>query len=201
MNILITAPSLDTSRNVSGISSVVMNIVKYSNYKFVHFLVGKEDNEKSDLRWLLKQFGLIFKFPIAARHCKIIHLNTALNPLSVVRDYSFLVLAKILRKKVLLHLHGGKYLMTECNNFLLNAVITSLLKRSDYIIVLSQLEKEKITSTYPVNKITFLVNSIAVNELSFSRSDLIKNEMPAIIFLEGSMNRKAWKISFRLYQY
>ena len=31
MNILITAPSLDTNSNVSGISSVVNNILKNSN--------------------------------------------------------------------------------------------------------------------------------------------------------------------------
>lgn len=183
MKILITAPSLDTSKNVSGISTVVNNVVKNSQYSFKHFMVGKEDNEKSGIGWILKQFGLVFKFPFAIRNCNIIHINTALNPLSIVRDFTFVLIARLFRKKVLLHLHGGKYLMENCKNILLNQIIKLMIKQSSYIVVLSKLEKEIIQNKYKIENIAFLVNSIPVEELHFSRNKKSSGEPIIITFL------------------
>ncbi len=53
MNILITAPSLNTKCNVSGISSVVNNILAVTDLKYIHFLVGKKDRQKRNIMWFL----------------------------------------------------------------------------------------------------------------------------------------------------
>ena len=42
--ILITSPSLDVKVNVSGISSLVADILNYSKFKFLHLQLGSKDN-------------------------------------------------------------------------------------------------------------------------------------------------------------
>ena len=45
MKIVITAPSLDEHKNVSGISTIVRQIIEHSPHEFSHFKAGREDGE------------------------------------------------------------------------------------------------------------------------------------------------------------
>ena len=51
MKILITAPSLDENENVSGISTLVRNIIKYDRNEFFHFEAGRKDGEATGEGW------------------------------------------------------------------------------------------------------------------------------------------------------
>ena len=44
--VLITSPSLNVSDNVSGISSLVADIMNFSKFKFVHLQLGSKDQKK-----------------------------------------------------------------------------------------------------------------------------------------------------------
>ncbi len=51
-NIIITAPSLDPTQNVSGVSSVVQFIIENNKERrYQHFQIGKTDKESSGC-WL-----------------------------------------------------------------------------------------------------------------------------------------------------
>ncbi len=97
MKVLITAPSLDEKINVSGISTLVRQIVESGAADFRHFQAGRQDGEKSGIRWLVQQMLLIPRFRRTMRREKvdIVHINTALVPLSIVRDAALVFAARI----------------------------------------------------------------------------------------------------------
>lgn len=164
MNILITAPSLDTKNNVSGISSVVNNILATTDLDYIHFEVGKQDKEKRGLRWILKQFYLPIQLFIVFFKNKIdiFHLNAPLNKLSVIRDFTLLTVAKIFRKKTILHFHGGEFLIEiPENKFLLN-FLKIYFMLGDKVITLSSYEKKLVSKNYniPLEKIVPLENCV-----------------------------------------
>jgi hypothetical protein len=112
MKILITAPSLDENRNVSGISTVVRQIVERGTFDYEHFTAGRADGETANARWILKQISLPFRFFQRLKSGKFdaVHVNTAFNALSIARDYALTKAAKAANVPVLLHVHGGKFL-------------------------------------------------------------------------------------------
>ena len=70
--ILITAPSLDTKHNVSGISSLTNFIINNnSNHVYKHFELGKRDNEKRNAGWFIKIIKTLFSWMVIAAKKKI----------------------------------------------------------------------------------------------------------------------------------
>jgi hypothetical protein len=87
--ILITSPSLDVMENVSGISSLVSDIILASKCEFIHLKLGSRDNEKKNLKWALRQF-LNYTRTISisvSNRFGILHLNLGLEKFSIVRDF------------------------------------------------------------------------------------------------------------------
>ena len=162
MKILITAPSLDTSKNVGGISSVVANILSTSKLDYIHFIVGKEDSQGHNFRWLLTHTLLPFRLAKAllSNRVDIFHLNSPLDYLSIFRDFVLLLTAKSLGTKIILHLHGGQFMSYPPRNRLLYTYLRFYFFCADQIIVLSNHEKKFLIENYrlsPVN-ISFLEN-------------------------------------------
>lgn len=152
MKILITAPSLNTNKNVSGISSVVNNILAITKLSYVHLVVGKEDQRKRSLLWVFDQITLPLRLikSIINNNIDIFHLNAPLNPLAIARDSILLNIAKILCVKVILHLHGGKYLTRVPEHQWLYNYLRYFFNKADHIIVLSDYERKLITSDYKI---------------------------------------------------
>ena len=70
MNIIITAPSLDTNINVSGVSSVTKFIIENNPaHNYIHFILGKSDIDKRGFfsifcilkAWITWCFIMIFR--------------------------------------------------------------------------------------------------------------------------------------------
>lgn len=183
MNILITAPSLDTKNNVSGISSVVNNILTTTNLNYIHFEVGKQDKEKRNLKWILKQLYLPVNLFIvfSTKRIDIFHLNAPLNKLSVIRDFTLLLVAKLFRKKTILHFHGGEFLITIPKNKVLFNFLKFYFKLGNKILTLSQYEKELVSKNYniPLEKIIPLENCV----IPLENIEKLKKEKVRIIFL------------------
>lgn len=183
MNILITAPSLNTKNNVSGISSVVNNILATTDLNYIHFEVGKQDKEKRNIMWILKQFYLpinLFIFFLTKR-IDIFHLNAPLNRLSVIRDFILLLVAKIFRKKTILHFHGGDFLIKVPDNKVLFNFLKLYFRLGDKIITLSSYEKELVNKNYGISleKIVPLENCV----IPLENIKKEKKEKVRVIFL------------------
>lgn len=184
MKILITAPSLSPSKNVSGISSVVSNIIQYNKqHDFYHYLLGKPDRPMNKAVWFFHLLGQLLYFPFTIRKNKIelVHQNLPFDPKGLTREYIINFWCRIMRVPVLLHVHGGIFLMNGTNNPFFRKLAKSLFKHSKQVVVLSELEKDAIKNFYQFNSVKILYNSI--NTASYkSGSKQLPDDKPILLF-------------------
>jgi len=166
MKVLITAPSLDEKKNVSGISTLVRQIIEHGTSEFYHFQAGREDAERIGLKWIMQQILLTPRFLLTLRREKIdlVHINTALVPLSIVRDAALVFAARLAKCPVLLHPNGGRFLMENFDSRLLARITEKMFRSAGKVLVLSELEKESLTSRWTNLDVRILPNAIAIDE-------------------------------------
>jgi glycosyltransferase involved in cell wall biosynthesis len=190
MNIIVTGPSLDTKYNISGIASVVNNILDETNLNYFHLVVGKTDQQKRNIVWLYDQFVLPIKliWRLFTSKTEIVHINAPFEKLAVFRDFILLKISKLMGVKVLLHIHGGHYLNNLPKKGLFFKFLKYYVKSSDYIIVLSKMEKDLLVLKFKINKenITPLENCVRIPERFYKK----KNKKVEIIFLGRIENDK-----------
>lgn len=181
LKVLITSPSLDEKENVSGISTVVREIVKHSDCEFTHFVAGRKDKEKAGVFWLLKQIFLPFRFSwlILWKKIDVIHINTALTTLSIVRDFALILTAKFFGFPVLLHPNGGEFLFKKIPSNTLNWLTGEMFYMADKVLILSENEKKRILDDWKNLGIDILPNAIGTDEIEFSEKE---NNPKNIIF-------------------
>ena len=143
MRVIITAPSLDTSHNVSGVSAVTRFIVSHnSSCQYVHFALGKRDCEARNLRWLGRTLRSYARWiqTLLGEGRALIHFNLALDRRSLLRDSPLIMIARLLRRRVIIHIHGGELIAGKGISALMKSLIEVTLGRGP-IIVLSELEQ------------------------------------------------------------
>jgi glycosyltransferase involved in cell wall biosynthesis len=179
--ILITAPSLDTKNNVSGISSVVNFIIGNNPTQvYKHFELGRKDNEKRNLWWLLGLIKTTFKwmFVVSSKKINIVHFNFALSKASIIRDAPLLLFAKLINKKIIIHLHGGDYLIKEKAPGWMQFVLQKIFSGNAPVIVLSPVEQQVLIKNYTVNNIKVLPNCVDLKDAkSFNRTYTPQNKL------------------------
>lgn len=167
MKVLITSPSLNEHENVSGISTMISNIIDNADCDFSHFRAGRRDGEQFDIRWFLTQAKLpfVFRSAIAKAGPDVVHINTAFEPRAMIRD---LVLAKFSAKRpVILHLHGGRFLIDEYTSPMLAWTAEKLLKAASRVIVLSEAEADVLRNRTPGLDIAVLPNAVPTAQIPF----------------------------------
>lgn len=172
INILIVSPSLDPENNVSGISSVsrfIINNCKSCN--FSHFRLGKKDNEKGGItripvlaRCLFSWIFLLFR----SRNV-IIHYNFSLDKKSILRDFFFISIAKLMHKPMVLHLHGGKYLDNDNPPMYLRKMMKLIFSYKCPLIVLGNREQKILQKRYRKKEIVVLPNPVEVPNANINR--------------------------------
>lgn len=181
MKIVITAPSLDEHRNVSGISTIVRQIIEHSTFQYTHFTAGREDGESAGAVWLVKQAALPIRFAAAILRVRshIVHINTALTDLSIWRDAALSRAAKLMGRPIVLAIHGGKFLMNDFENPRLERITESMLRQAKTVVVYSELEKKEISRRWGGLNIKILPNAVPFSE----RPEVGRhNPKPVIIF-------------------
>jgi glycosyltransferase involved in cell wall biosynthesis len=184
MNIIITSPSLDTNINVSGVSSVTKFIIENNPvHNYIHFILGKRDIDRRGLfssfrilkAWITWCFIMIFRRDL------LVHFNFSLDKRSIIRDAPLILFARVLHKRVILHLHGGEFLDKESIPIWLKKLLILIFSGKEPKIVLSQIEKEIIQIKYNAKNIVVLSNCIDLrNSQEFNR---IYNGEPPIKLL------------------
>ena len=96
-----------------------------------------------------------------------IHFNIGFEPFSLLRDFPLFLIAKMFRKKILLHVHGGRYVLAKPKAFLLKILIHIFFKYSNSILALSNKEKTALVENYNLcnNSVTVLSNGISISSL------------------------------------
>src|SRR6185312_14823018 len=116
MKIIINSPSLDTDKNVSGISSITRFIINTNKaHKYIHFEIGKRDDDKRNLKWFLLIIKKYFKwfYLMALSKNTLIHFNLPFEKFAIIRDLPLILMSKMFCKPIVYHVHGGKFSMKK----------------------------------------------------------------------------------------
>lgn len=184
MQIIITSPSLDTKENVSGISSVTQFIINNNpQNQYIHFELGKKDYEKGGInrlgtiiKSLVKWNKTLNQFPKA-----VIHYNFPLSKLSILRDPLFMLIAKLKKKKMIIHLHGGNFLTAPYIPKLLFWILQKVFSMKNPFIVLSESEKNIIKNKFNCKGINILPNCVDLQDASLSTKNIKEENNPLTI--------------------
>ena len=160
ITVLTTSPSININQNVSGISSITNLWIKNnSQINYILFISGKKDKTTYGVFWLLTQPITLFRFifQIVSKKIDIVHINMPLENLAVIREFFFIIISKIFQKRIILHIHGGKYNMNKQIPNLISSLIKQSLRISTKIIVLGEKECHFLMSEYHILKEKTLV--------------------------------------------
>ena len=168
MHVLIVAPSLDLEKNVSGVSAVTNFIIAHNKEcEYEHFLQGRSDEESG----VWKRVSRIWR---NYRHWKevinvndndkIIHYNFPLDAPSIIRDFFFLRVAYRMRKRMVIHIHGGLYLYKEQKPYIIRRFLNKVFSWECPFIVLSDKEKVQIQKLYHTKNVSILPNCVDLIE-------------------------------------
>jgi len=200
MNIIITAPSLDTQHNVSGISSVANFIIESnSNNKYIHFKIGKRDDEKRNVNWLIGFINLYFRwiYLMVVSKNVLVHFNFAIDKFSILRDAPLILIAKLFRKRMIYHLHGGEFSLEKKLPLWMKCILKIILSGKNPKIVLSPLDRDFIRSQFNCDRIFILSNCVSLDEASNFNRVISKYEKPVLLFMGRITLNKGIEYIFR----
>ena len=177
LRVLISAPSIDAEKNVSGVSTVVIQIMQAlaGQLEFQHLEIGSEQRGGPVRKNLgsLRKAGKALLTVLTGRF-DILHSNTAMMPKSILRDLAVTAAARVRGKPVVLHVHGGKFIH-EAPGLFLRLAMLLLFRLSNAIVVLSQTQYDYFAQNFPLTrpKLTFIYNGIELSVDVFgARSNL-----------------------------
>lgn len=173
--ILITSPSLDSNKNVSGVSAITNFVINNNiSFHYDHFELGRYDNEKRNVSWLLRfTTAWFYWYYLLFREKKyLVHFNLALAKKSLLRDLPLVLYARLLRRGMVIHLHGGVYLQQKNAPKLLAFFLRIALSGKNTVIVLSPLEKKLIIQKYNAKTVVVLPTCVDMfNAQKFTRKN------------------------------
>lgn len=188
LKILITSPSME---NVSGITEVVKNILSHGTNTYEHFIIGSKDGTKKRFKWLLTQIFLpfLFIFKLLFSSIDLVHVNTALNPLSLCRDIILGIICHIVGKKCVIHFHGGKFFSLPANTFF-HFVLKTYSFCFHHFIVLSELEKRCLIEKFGFKESRIFTLPNCVDCKILKKYELKKNNSVLQIVFMGRIEKE-----------
>lgn len=161
-------PSLAAVSGVSTHLNQLFGSTLADRVTLLHFQVGSEGRTESLVRKSFRFIVSPFSFAtFLLRHKPhIVHLNTSLEPKSYWRDIAYLLVARVLGRKVVYQVHGGA-LPEEF--FADNAFLTGLLRRvlsmPDVLVLLAQVELDAYKRFVPKQRLVVAANAIDAGPL------------------------------------
>lgn len=165
MEVIITAPSLDPSQNVSGVSAVVRFIIDNNKAcRYVHFEMGKRDAERGGLRRIVSLAKAFREWRRLLREKpeSIVHYSFPLSTRSILRDPLFIREAIRQGHRVIVHIHGGLYLTAKTIPFMQRHILKRVFSWDVPFVVLSDLERQLVIERFGAKRVTVLPNCVDV---------------------------------------
>lgn len=167
ITIALLGPSLTT---VSGVSTH-LNQLFYSSlatkFNLLHFQIGSEGRNESGISKLLRFIfsPIHFFWWLILNKPHIIHLNTSLEFKSYWRDVAYLLIARIMGKKIVYQVHGGELPQKFFSNSkFLTKFLRFILRSADVVVLLSQEELSAYSEFAPDVHLEVIPNAIFVSE-------------------------------------
>jgi len=141
------------------------------HFELVHFEIGSRGRESpaSEEKFVIRisrllsnPFLLIWR--IIQLRPLLLHLNTSLNHKSFWRDIGYLMIGKILRRKVIVQIHGGSLERFCHSSSILRYVSSSAFRIADALVVLSTAEKRNFEKISGLKKLVVIPNAVDIAE-------------------------------------
>ena len=145
ITILVLGPALTA---VSGVTTHLNQLFHSSvaqEFRLVHFQVGSEGRAESTWRKLVRFSWSPVQFlgALLRHRPQIVHVNTSMEPKSYWRDIVYVVMAKLLGKRVLYQVHGGALPQVFFRNPVLKGLLRQVLRMADEVVLLAQVELQE----------------------------------------------------------
>lgn len=179
--VIIVSPSLDPRKNVSGISSITQFIINNNpECQYIHFELGKKDNERGGILRIISVIKCIINWWIilSKNEEAIIHYNFPLSKASILRDPIFIYIAYIRKRKTVIHIHGGIFLTSPQIPLYLHIILKRVFSLKFPFIVLSNIEKNQIKIRFNCKNVYILPNCVDLEEAkTFIREKNLNNKL------------------------
>ena len=167
MRVIIVSPSLDPTKNVSGLSSVTRFIIENNpHHNYIHFELGRKDIEKGGIyrvNPIIRKYKdwkcLLKTYPDA-----IVHYNFPLEKLGITRDTPFMRAALKNGNRMIIHIHGGAYLTSESVPFPFRQMLKYVFSWNVPFITLSEMEAEVLRKKFHAKHVVSLPNCIDLKD-------------------------------------
>ena len=167
MRVIIVSPSLDPTKNVSGVSSVTRFIIENNtSHNYVHFELGRKDGEKGGIYRIasvIRRFKdwkcLLKTYPDA-----IVHYNFPLEKPSILRDTPFMHAALKNGNRMVIHIHGGVYLISESIPFPFRQILKYVFSWKVPFITLSETETGALRKRFHAKHVVSLPNCVDLKD-------------------------------------
>jgi glycosyltransferase involved in cell wall biosynthesis len=168
MHVLVAGPSL---RAISGVSTHVnlLLVAPWSDVSddaltLTHFQVGSEGRNEGPAgriaRLLLSPWQLAAC--LVARRIDILHLNTSLDPKPYWRDAAYLGVARLLGRRVVLQIHGGRLPHELFAGRPWSAgLLRRVLRAADTVVALGQQEWRALRDFAPQARVELIPHAVA----------------------------------------
>lgn len=182
--VIITAPSLDPAFNVSGVSSVVKFIIDNNEKcQYVHFELGKKDKERGGL-FRIKAIAKAYhqwKEVLREHPDAIVHYSFPLSAMSVLRDPIFMWKARRMKRKMVVHVHGGVFLTARHIPFFLMIILKRVFAWDVPFIVLSESEKKTLMERFGARRVEVLPNCVDLRDAATFLKEGKTKDKPLVI--------------------
>lgn len=163
MKSILLGPSLTAVSGVSTHLNQLFNSVLGREFELLHFQVGSEGRAETPWGKLWRFASSPFAFALfLVRHGPaLVHINSSLEQKSYWRDLAYLLVARLLGRKVVYQVHGGA--LPE-DFFVGNRMLTGLLRWSltlpDVVVLLARVELDAYRSFLPGQRLEVVPNAI-----------------------------------------
>jgi glycosyltransferase involved in cell wall biosynthesis len=162
VTVLLCGPSRQAVSGVSTHLNLLMDSSLAEDFDLVHFQVGSEGRNEGALARLVRLVASPFALfaTILFRQVDVVHLNTSLNPRAYWRDLAYMLVAKLLRARVLYQVHGGALPQDFFKGRMLKAFLRWSLGLPDLVVVLASVELEAYGTFVPAQRTLKIANGI-----------------------------------------
>lgn len=166
VRILLLGPELGSVSGVATHLNQLFGSALADEFDLRHFVVGSEGRTETTLGKFLRL--LVSPFALAARILRdqpaIVHLNITMDHKSFPRDSMYLAVARILRRKVVVQVHGGvlpQHLFKS--RFARDQFVRRVLRAASVVVLLGNSEVDAYSSFLPGVPLRVIPNGIAVD--------------------------------------
>lgn len=184
--VAIFGPALKAVSGVSTHVRLLLESTLQERFDMYHFQVGSEGRTESSLQriWRFAVSPLQLAYFIFRNQIEVVHINTSMNRKAFWRDLSYLMVARLLRRRVVTQFHSGADPKDLFGRSLQKSLFRHFLVASNVVAVLSTDAVRSYRMYEPRVKVVLVPNAIeAAGLLDCERPIKEPNEPLKLLFL------------------